>query len=130
MEKSSRGISYFREAVAGLEAERSVSGNFLFQERRSLGWRWKDPSQEFLIPRRGGHWVGGGKIRLGEFLIPWRGGRWAGGGKIRLGEFLISRRGGHWAGDGKIRLGNFLFPGLEVEGWRWKDASRGISYSQ
>ena len=32
------------EALAGLEAERSVSGISCSQERRSHGWRWKDPS--------------------------------------------------------------------------------------
>ena len=161
--------------------ERSVSGISYSQERRSLGWRREDPSRKFLIPRRGGHWAGGGKIRLENFLFPGEAVTGAGGGKIRLGvgnkerrslgwrwkdpsrKFLIPRRGGHWAGDGKIRLENVLFPGeavtgleveksvskisfpgeavtgLEVErsvskisysqerrslGWRWKDPSR------
>ena len=58
------------EALTGLEAERSVSGISYSQERRSLVWRRKDPSREFLIPRRGAHWSGGGKIRLGNFLFP------------------------------------------------------------
>ena len=59
------------------------------QERRSPGWRWKDPSWGFLAPRRGAHRVGGGKIRLVDFLLP--------------GEALT---------------------GLEMERWRWKDPSQ------
>ena len=104
------------EAVTGLEVERSVSGISCSQERRSPGWRRKGPSRGFLVPRRGAHRAGGGKIRLGpgnksllrrggEFPTPRRGAHRAGGGKIRLGEFPIPRRGAHRAGGGKIRLG-------------------------
>ena len=55
------------KALTGLEVERSVSGISCSQERRSPGWRRKDPSRRFLAPRRGAHRVGGGKIRLGDF---------------------------------------------------------------
>ena len=113
---------YAEAQNTGLEAERTVSGlgKYFPKERRSLGWRWKDPSRrcmEFRILRKGDHWSGGGKIRLGEFLIPRRGAHWSGSGKICLGddpfgddpsrtmEFLIPRRGGHWV-------------------WRRKDPSR------
>ena len=104
--------------LTGLEAERSVLEISYSQERRSLGWRWKDPSREFLIPRRGGHWSGGGgKIRLENFLFP---GEAVAGLEVERSvsrisysqerhpswEFLIPRRGGHWSGGGKIRLGN------------------------
>ena len=62
-------------------------------------------------------------MRLGEFLIPSRGGHWAGGGKIRLGEFLIPSKGG------KIRLKNFLFPGEAVTGLEAERSVSRISYS-
>ena len=53
--KIRKNFSLSGEAVTGLEVERSVSRISHSQERRSLGWRWKDPSRQFLIPRRGGH---------------------------------------------------------------------------
>ena len=113
------------EALTGLEVERSVSGISCSQERRSPGWRRKDPSRGFLAPRRGAHRVGGGKIRLGDFLLQQRRSP-VGGGKIRLGDFFpswgfLAPRRAHRVGGWKIRLGDLLLPekkalaGLEVE---------------
>ena len=46
------GILFLGEAVAGLEAERTISEDpsrtrmeSYSQERRSPGWRWKEPSR-------------------------------------------------------------------------------------
>ena len=114
------------EALAGLEVERSVSKISCSQEWRSPGWRWKDPSRKFLVPRRGARRAGGGKIRLENFLFPGEaltgleversvskisffqerrspGWRW----KDPSRKFLVPRRGAHWVGGGKIRLGEF-----------------------
>ena len=118
----SRGISYSQEM------ERSVSKVSCSQERRSLGWRWQDPSRDFSIPRRGGHWVGGGKIRLGEFPIPRR---WKDQNLLFPGEAVtglevesIPRTGGHWAGGG------IYSQERRSPGWRREDPSRKIPHSQ
>ena len=87
------------EALTGLEVERSVSviscsqerggeirlGISCSQERRSPGWRWKDPSRGFLAPSKAAHRAGGGKIRLGpgNISLLGSGAHRAGGGKIR-----------------------------------------------
>ena len=114
--------------------ERSVSKISCSQERRSPGWRWKDPSWGFLIPRRGARRAGGGKIRLENFLFPgealtgleaersvskisrsqerrspgWR-------RKDPSRKFLVPRRGARRAGGGKIRS----FKERRSLGWRW-----------
>ena len=114
------------------------------QERRSPGWRWKDPSRGFLAPRKGAHRVGGGKIRFllpGEaltgswdFLLP---GEALTGLEVERSVSEAERsvsvmiRRAHRAGGGKIRLGDDpsrvdsspqrLFQ-LSY-GWRWKDPS-------
>ena len=94
------------------------------QERRSPGWRRKDPSGggkirlgDFPIPRRGGHWAG-------DFPIPRRDCHWAGGGKIRLMEILIPRRGGRWAGVSWKFLMEILIP---RRGGHWAEVERPVS---
>ena len=77
------GRSVSEEAVIGLEAERSVS-EISYSQRRFIGLEAeRSVSGIFFIPRRGGQ---GGKIRLEKILIIRTGGHWVGGGKIRLGD--------------------------------------------
>ena len=65
-----------------------------------------------------------------EILIPKRGGRWAGGGKIRLMEILISRRG-RWKGRWKDPSWGFSYSQeRRLLGWRWTDPSHRNSYCQ
>ena len=126
-ERSVSGISCSqKKALAGLEAERSVSGISCPQKRRSPGWRRKDPSRGFLVPRRGAHRVGGGKIRLSANpCCAWI------YSQERRSPGLV-RRGAHRVGGGKHRLSTMtrLGPGYifysqerRSPGWRWKDLS-------
>ena len=68
--------------------------------------------------RRGAHWAGGGKNRLGPWEILSQGEALTGLEversvlemiRLRASNFSFFRRGGHWAGGGKIVSGNFLF---------------------
>ena len=55
-------IRFFRVGAAGYV--------FYPQERRSPGWRWKDPSRtwEYKFSRCGARWAGGGKVRLATMI--------------------------------------------------------------
>ena len=89
----SRGISHSQEV------ERSVSGNFLFPGEALTGLEVERSVLGISYSRRGGHWVGGGKIRLGP------------------GNKGLLRRGGHWVGGGSVSdPDGILFSGEAVTG--------------
>ena len=120
----------------GLEAERTVSEMirlgpgyiFYSQERRSPGWRRKEPSRKIrlgrsvleldriLILRRGAHRAGGNKIRLGRSVSE----------MIRLGPGFFFSGGAHRAGGNKIRLGRSVLD-LGIVFYSQERRSRSVS---
>ena len=113
-------------------------GEFLIPSKRSLVWRWNDPSLgiSYFQERRS---LGGGKIRLANSYSQ-ESAHWSGDGKIprkdpsREISYSQQRRSLVWQKDPSrmIRLGpwNFLFLGEAVTGLEAERSVLGISYLQ